>query len=100
MDKRIIDTVLIRMDKIGDLVVPLPVDEHPVFAGQRVHWLITKGLSFVGEQAAPKRAVTEFRRGFGIGGEMWRMVRWFKRHNPRTVVLLHTPWWVGLAAWL
>jgi ADP-heptose:LPS heptosyltransferase len=100
MDKRNIDTVLIRMDKIGDLVVTLPVDEHPAFSGQRVHWLITRGLSFVGEQAAPKRAVTEFKRGFGLGGELFRMVRWFKRNNPRTVVLLHNPWWVGFAAWL
>lgn len=100
MDKRNLDTVLVRMDKIGDLVVSLPVDEHPVFAGQRVHWLITKGLSFIGEQAATKRSVTEFRRGFGLGGEMWRMVRWFKKNNPRTVVLLHTPWWVSMAAWL
>ncbi len=99
MDKRNIDVVLVRMDKIGDLVVSLPVDEHPVFAGQRVHWLVTKGLSFIGEQAAPKRAVTEFRRRFGPG-EFFRLVRWFSRNNPRTVVLLHTPWWVSMAAWM
>jgi len=99
MDKRNIDIVLVRMDKIGDLVVSMPVDEHPVFAGQRVHWLITKGLSFIAEQAAPKRAATEFKRGFGPG-EFMRLVLWFRRNNPRTVVLLHSPWWVGAAAWL
>jgi ADP-heptose:LPS heptosyltransferase len=88
------------MDKIGDLVVSMPVDQHPALTGQRVHWLVSRGLSFVAENAEPKRAVSEFRRSFGIGDELFRMVRWFKQNKPRTVVLLHTPWWVSFAAWL
>lgn len=99
MDNRIIDIVLIRMDKIGDLVVTMPVDEHPAFAGQRVHWIVTKGLSFVGEQAAPKRSVSEYKRRFSPG-DFLGLTRWFKRNNPRTVILLHVPWWVSLAAWM
>ncbi len=93
-----IDIVLIRMDKIGDLVVTMPVDEHPAFAGQRVHWIVTKGLSFIGEQAVPKRSVSEYKRRFSPG-DCLRLIRWFKRQNPRTVVLLHVPWWVSFAAW-
>ena len=99
MDKRNVDVVLVRMDKIGDLVVSLPVDEHPALAGQRVHWFITKGLGFVAEQSFPKRTVTEFKRRFSPG-EFLRMVRWFKENRPRTVVLLHAPWWASMAAWL
>lgn len=99
MDKRNVDIVLVRMDKIGDLVVSLPVDEHPVFGGQRVHWFISKGLSFITEQAAPKRHSTEFKRGFSIF-EFFRMVNWLKRNNPQTAVLLHCPWWVSLAFWM
>lgn len=87
------------MDKIGDLAVSMPVDSHPVFAGQRVHWFITQGLSFVAEQAVPKRLVTEFRRPFRIG-EFLRMYLWFKAHRPRTVIFLHNPWWASFAAWL
>ncbi len=98
MDNRIIDIVLVRMDKIGDLVVSLPVDEHPAFAGQRVHWIVTKGLSFIAEQAVPKRTVTEFKRRFSPA-DCIRLINWFRRNNPRTVVLLHTPWWVSFAAW-
>lgn len=93
------DIVIVRMDKIGDLVVSMPVDEHPVFAGQRVHWLITKGLSFIGDQAVPQRSVTEFQRGFGLA-QFIRMVAWFRKHKPRMVILLHSPWWVGMAAWM
>lgn len=98
MDNRNIDIVLVRMDKIGDLVLTMAIDEHPVFGGQRVHWFITKGLSFIAEQAVPKRLATEFKRGFSIF-EYVRMVRWLKKNNPRTIVLLHSPWWVSMAAW-
>jgi len=93
-----IDIALVRMDKIGDLVLSLTADEHPAIAGQRVHWLITKGLSFITEQSAPKRAATEFARGFSPVG-FFRMVKWFRAAQPRTVILLHNPWWVSCAAW-
>lgn len=96
---RQVDIVLVRMDKIGDLVVSLPVDEHPVFAGNRVHWFITKGLGFVTEQAVPKRLATEFKRRFSPF-EFVRMVRWLRQHQPQTGILLHCPWWVSMAFWL
>jgi hypothetical protein len=35
------------MDRIGDLVVSLPVDTHPALGDQRLHWFITKNLGFV-----------------------------------------------------
>lgn len=94
-----IDIVLVRMDKIGDLVVSMPVDEHPIFAGQRVHWFISEGLAFVGEQAVPRRLLTEFKRRFKLS-EFLRMKRWLSQEKPRTIVLLHAPWWVSFAAWL
>lgn len=98
MDNSNVDILLVRMDKLGDLVVSLPVDEHPVFAGRRVHWFVTKGLSFITEQAAPKRQATEFKRGFSPF-EFFRMVGWLRQNRPRTVVLLHNPWWVSMAMW-
>jgi heptosyltransferase I len=94
-----VDTVLVRMDRIGDLVVSLPVDEHPALGGQNVHWFITKGLSFVAEQAQPRRNFTEFSRGFSLF-EIGRMVKWLKTNKPQQIVLLHAPWWVSLAAWI
>ncbi len=99
MDKRNVDIVLVRMDKIGDLVVSLPVDEHPVFAGRKVQWFITKGLSFVTNQSIPKRSALEFKRGFSPF-QFLRMYHWLKQQQPQTIVLLHNPWWVSMAAWL
>ncbi|MBX3022855.1 MAG: glycosyltransferase family 9 protein [Bdellovibrionales bacterium] len=98
MDSRNVDILLIRMDKLGDLVVSLPVDEHPALAGARLHWFISKGLSFITEQAVPKRQSTEFKRGFSPF-EFLRMVRWIQKHSPQTAVLLHNPWWVSAAVW-
>lgn len=99
MDNRNADIVLVRMDKLGDLVLSLPVDEHPALAARKVHWFITKGLDFVTDQSAPKRSATSFKRGFSPFEFMW-MVRCLRRLQPRTAVLLHCPWWVSLAFWV
>lgn len=99
MDSGNVDIVVVRMDKIGDLVVSLPVDEHPALRGPRVHWLITKGLGFIAEQAVPQRRAHEFKRTFSPG-EFLRLYRWLRTARPQTIVLLHTPWWVSFAAWL
>ena len=86
------------MDKLGDLVLSLSVDEHPALRGRRVHWLVTKGLGFIPAQAAPKRLATEFKRGFSPF-EFFRLVKWLQRQRPQTVILLHNPWWVSCAMW-
>ncbi len=98
MDKANIDIVFVRMDKIGDLVLSLPVDTHPALAKARVHWFITKGLGFVAEHAEPARSFNEFPRVFSLRTFV-QMVKWFKQNRPRLVVLLHNPWWVSAAAW-
>ncbi|MGZ3723799.1 MAG: glycosyltransferase family 9 protein, partial [Bdellovibrionales bacterium] len=99
MDRRNVDIVLVRMDKIGDLVLSLPVDEHPVFQSSRVHWFISSGLGWVTSQALPQRAFSEFKRGFSPF-EFMKMYKWLRANQPQTIVLLHNPWWVSCAAWL
>jgi heptosyltransferase I len=98
MDRRNADIVLVRMDKIGDLVLTLPVDEHPALQGFRVHWFISTGMDFVTAQASPRRESSAYRRRFSFPA-LLRMVKWLRANQPRTIVLLHNPWWVSLAAW-
>lgn len=93
-----VDTVLVRMDRIGDLVVSLPTDTHPGLRDQRITWFITKDLGFIPDNAEPKRNYLEFSRRFSIF-EFFRMIRWFKSNHPHQVIFLHSPWWVSLAAW-
>ena len=93
-----VDTVVVRMDKIGDLALSLPVDRHPVLSGPHVHWFITRGLNAIAARAEPARAATAFARKFSPF-EFLRVYAWFRRHRPRTIFLLHNPWWVSMAAW-
>jgi heptosyltransferase I len=99
MDRKNPDIVLVRMDKIGDLVLTIPVDQHPALHGRPVHWFISAGLGFVTAHAWPVREATEFKRSFSLR-EFLRMVTLLRAKKPRTIVLLHNPWWVSCAAWL
>jgi len=91
-------TLLVRMDKLGDLVLSLPSDSHPALRGQNIHWAITKGLEFVAEQSIPKRKFTSFSKKFSPVN-FFRFVFWLKQLNPFHIVLLHAPWWVSMASW-
>lgn len=91
-------TVLIRMDKLGDLVLSLPCDKHPALKDRDIHWAITKGLEFVAEQALPKRKYTSFARSFSPVN-FFKFVYWLRALNPLQVIILHAPWWVSLATW-
>jgi heptosyltransferase I len=92
------DIVLVRMDKIGDLVLSLTADEHPALAGRQVEWLVSKGLKVVADHAEPPRSAQEFRRRFSPI-EFIRLMRWLRQARPQTMVFLHNPWWVTCAAW-
>ncbi len=97
-DTEKIDAVLIRMDRLGDLVLSLPADESPLFWDRKCHWFITSGLGFVPQHAVPRRNFTEFERSFSLKS-FWTMVRWLKRASPEWVIVFHAPWWVSLAVW-
>lgn len=89
--------LLIRMDKIGDLVLTLPVDQ--IFDSQdQTVWFITQGLEFFPQHAVPKRQFVSFKKQFSWL-EFKRMVSEIKKINPDRAVVFHAPWWVGLALW-
>ena len=54
--------VLIRLDKIGDLVLTLPADRQRALRDYECHWYISKGLGFVAEHANPPRQYREVAR--------------------------------------
>lgn len=89
--------LLIRMDKIGDLVLTLPVDQILDSEDQTV-WFITHGLEFFPEHASPKRQFLSFKKQFSWS-EFKRMYSEIKKLNPDRAIVFHAPWWVGLALW-
>jgi heptosyltransferase I len=89
--------LLIRMDKIGDLILTLPVDQ--IFdSGDETVWFITQGLEFFPQNASPKRQFVSFKKEFSWS-EFRRMRSEIKKIKPDRAVVFHAPWWVALALW-
>jgi ADP-heptose:LPS heptosyltransferase len=90
---------LLRFDKIGDLIASLPCDE--IFRCQHVHfeWLISDSVSYLCEQAQPKRKAHTFSLT-----QKWlsfkKLISVFKAEKYQAVVILYAPWWAYLAAFV
>jgi ADP-heptose:LPS heptosyltransferase len=88
--------VLIRLDKIGDLISTIPVDQAPFLSGSDITWVISKGLSFVPENADPKRKFIELDKN-----DPWpsfsKLVQFLRNEKPDVAVSFQAPWWVSLA---
>jgi heptosyltransferase I len=89
--------LLIRMDKIGDLILTLPVDQ--VFDSEdKTVWFITQGLEFFPQNASPTRQFVSFQKKFRWS-EFKRMRSEIKKIKPDRAIIFHAPWWVALALW-
>ncbi len=91
--------LLIRLDKIGDLVLTLPVDQGLAGGGMEVVWVIPKGLAFIGDHAFPKRRYIELDKATSWK-KFWNFVAWIKHEKPDSAVVFHGPWWLGLALFI
>lgn len=90
--------LLIRLDKIGDLICTLCVDQVSFLKDCEVQWVIAKGLSFIPENAEPPRKFIE------LSKEDWKIslkaLREFIRsYQPDIAVSFQAPWWVNYALW-
>lgn len=89
--------LLIRIDRIGDLVLTLPVDQ-----GLGVHkadWWIPQGLSFVTQAASPRRTAIEVERKITLK-RFIQLLSSMKNENYDLAIVFHAPWWVSLMLWL
>lgn len=91
--------LLIRLDKIGDLISTMCVDESTSLDQTEVRWVISKGLGFVPDWAQPSRAYVE------LSKDDWKTslkaLRGFIRDfKPDVAVSFQAPWWVNFALWL
>lgn len=87
--------LLIRMDKIGDLVLTLPVDQ--IFDPQDQNtWFIAQGLDFFASHSVPARQFKSFSKVWSWS-EFKRMVDEIKKLSPDRAIVFHAPWWVSLA---
>ncbi|MBX3034686.1 MAG: glycosyltransferase family 9 protein [Bdellovibrionaceae bacterium] len=90
---------LIRLDKIGDLVCTLPVDEVPWLEGHRIRWVISQGMGFIAANSVPGRRFTQLNKDTPWAS--FRVLRQYLREEKFDfIVSFQAPWWVSLAAWL
>lgn len=91
--------LLIRLDKIGDLICTLCVDQVSFLKDCEVQWVISKGLSFVPNHADPRRQFIELSKD--NWQESLNQLRVFIRaFKPDIAVSFQAPWWVNCALWL
>lgn len=91
--------LLIRLDKIGDLISTMCVDQADFIKDQEVHWVIQKGLRFVPDNAVPTRKFTELSKE--NSSESFTQLRQLIRDlKPDIAVSFQSPWWVNFALFL
>jgi ADP-heptose:LPS heptosyltransferase len=90
--------LLIRIDRIGDLVLSLPVDQALPDSTQ-VDWWIPHGLSFITDNSVPARSAQEVTLSIGLLSffKLWQDLR---RKSYSAAVVFHAPWWVSALLWL
>lgn len=94
--------LLIRMDRLGDLICTLPVDQ---ITSERngdsyeFQWIVSRGLEPVMQMAKPVR----YYRSFGVPFDLQQfreLTQWLRSSVFDKVVLFYAPWWVALACWV
>jgi len=90
--------VFIRLDKIGDLICTMPVDEIESLKDWEITWIIAKGLSFVPEHSVPKRTYLELDKS--KPAEARQILKKFLHdQKPDVAVSFQAPWWVNFSLW-
>lgn len=90
--------LLIRLDKIGDLICTMCVDQVSFLKDHDVHWAIAKGLAFVPEHASPKRSFLELDKN-NWKESLKKLRQFLKEYRPDIAVSFQAPWWVSYALW-
>ncbi len=91
--------LLVRLDRIGDLVLSLPIDESLSRLGYETHWWISQGLSFVPANAKPIRETFQVKKKVNLK-EFTELYHKVKTAHFSNVVVFHAPWWLALLLYL
>lgn len=92
--------IFLRLDKIGDLIATLPVDQLPWLQEKQIQssWVTAKGLGAIAKWAVPARTWLELNLKDPKGSTR-QLIEYLKSEKPEAVVVFHAPWWVGYACW-
>ncbi len=90
--------VFIRLDKIGDLICTLPIDQSPELSDWEIIWVISKGLSFIPKHADPKRRYIELDKNNPTEARQ-KLNTLLKEFKPDVAISIQAPWWVSYLLW-
>lgn len=97
MNRAPLRILLIRLDRIGDLILTLPVDT--AFGGARIDWWVPENLGFIAEMSVPRRQAREVSRKIGVRG-FFALLRQVRDAKYSSAIVFHAPWWVSCLLWL
>lgn len=90
--------VLLRLDKIGDLVSTLPVDQIPELQGHEVRWVISEGLGFVARASRPEREALEISLNEPKAAQK-KLRAFLHQFQPDLAIMFYGPWWAAKTLW-
>lgn len=82
------------MDKIGDLLLSLSVDECHAEMKDRTTWLVSSGLAPLMEMTQPSKFFLEFPKAFSVRN-FFKLWAWLKKERFTHCVNLYSPIWVS-----
>lgn len=92
--------VFLRLDKIGDLIATMPVDQLPWLKKKNVEiqWVLAQGLGLIAKVAEPERQFIELDLRDPKSSRR-KLLEFLRREKPDAVVVFYAPWWVGYVCW-
>lgn len=97
------DLLFIRMDKIGDLVLSLNLDQAVNLKDPTgtliTHWWIAEGLEVIPVMSQPQKQFIAWPKKFSFKTFI-AAYQSLRKQPPKMAILLHGPLWVALVLWL
>lgn len=85
-------TLLVRMDRLGDLVLTLPI-ENSFEELKNSHWWIPEGLGFVAKSARPEPSFEEVSKDFSFKN-FFSLLKTLKKEKYDQALIFYAPAWV------
>lgn len=89
---------LIRLDKIGDLVATLPVDQAPWLNNATIKWIVEDGVTFLPKLTEPERSFSSLSLKYPWSSYR-KLLNILRSEKPTRTLNFYGPWWVNLACW-
>lgn len=88
--------LLVRLDKIGDLVLTIPADQQQALAEYECIWVVAQGMGFIPSHSIPPRKFFELSKEWS--SENWKkLLNILREVQPALTVSFQAPWWINFA---